>query len=76
MRHAKVIEVQSEFVPRPYLQLQLPDGSRAAVPVGLDVKAGEYLVVVSEYGTSPCSPREPTCLPVLKLRRDRQNQKR
>lgn len=45
MRTAKVIEVLSDWTRYRYLQLELPDGSRAAVPCGLDVQAGDILTV-------------------------------
>ena len=71
MRHAKVVEVHSEFAPQPYLQLLLPDGTRAAVPAGLDVRPGDALVVVSEYGTPSAGRHEPTQFPALLPRRTR-----
>lgn len=44
-KYARVVECDG-------LRLQFPDGTIAAIPYGLDCKAGDVLLVVSEYGTA------------------------
>lgn len=68
IRTAKVIKTQSWWQLSPYLQLELPDGTRAAVPAGFAVMEGDTLAVLSK----PVANMEP--VPTWRQRRDKRRQ--
>lgn len=47
--HGKVIARDHAYQPGRYLHLQMSDGNYAAIPVGLECKAGEVVAVLTPH---------------------------
>lgn len=47
--HGKVIERENPFTKDSYLHLEMSDGTYAAIPTGLECKAGDVVAVLTPH---------------------------